>query len=156
MYTFLTRNGQTIAFLVGLLIVVAAIVTIVSGVGDWELIADDDPSRYDTTIFNLGMYAAIGLVIVCFIAAVLFGLLQLASDPKGAMKGIIGLAVIVGVFFVVYSSADPSVPMDGLLTEFGVSDGASKMISGAMWTALGLAVLAVLALAISEILNFFR
>ena len=156
MYTFLTRNGQTIGFGLGLLFVVIAIVSIFSGVDEFSSFADDDVARYDTTIFNFGMYAAIALVALCFVAAVIFGVAQLASDPKGAIKGIIGLVAVIALFFIIYSAADPDSEMLNRLSDFSVTDGQSKMITGAIWTALILAAAAVVATAVSEVVNFFR
>ena len=156
MYTFLTRNGQTIGFGLGLLLVIIAIVSIFSGVDAFSAFADDDPARYETTIFNFGMYAAFLLIGLAFVAALIFGVMQLASDPKGAIKGIIGLAAVIAIFFIIYSAADPDSEMLARLSDFSVSDGQSKMITGAIWTALILAGAAVIATAVSEVINFFR
>jgi len=156
MYTFLTRNGQTIGFGLGLLLVIVLIVSIFSGVDDFTAYADDDPARYETSIFNFGMYAAFFLMFLAAAAALVFGIIQLASDPKGALKGIIGLATVLIIFFIIYSAADPDSAMLARLSDFSVTDGQSKMISGAIWTALILAAVAVLATAVSEVINFFR
>lgn len=156
MYKFLTRNGQTVAFGVGLLIVLIAIALIIGGVEEFSAIPDDDLSRYQTTIFNFGLYASIGLVILCFVAAVLFGVYQLATNPKGALKGIIGLAVVVLLFFIIYSSADANLEMLDRLEDFNVSPTASQMITGGIATALILAAIATLAGVVGELVNFFR
>lgn len=156
MYTFLTRNGQTIAFGIGLVISVLMLLLIFGGVGEFESIPDDDLSRYDTTIFNFGLYAAIGLVILCLIAAVLFGIYQLATNPKGAIKAIAGLAAVLILFFILYSTADADVDMLDRLSDFSVSPGQSQFITGAIWTALILAAAGILATVVGEVVNFFK
>lgn len=156
MYAFLTKNGQTLAFGAGLILVVAAIVLIFSGLSGFEAYGDT-PERYQTTIFNFGMYAAIALIIIGLIAAVLFGIFQLATDPKGALKGIIGLVAIVVLFFVFYSIADPnSAMLSRLSSDFVVTPGQSKFISGGITTALILLAASVLAAAVAEVINFFK
>ncbi len=156
MYKFLTTNGQTIGFGLGLLLVIIMLVSIFSGVGDFTAYAEDDMARYDTTIFNVGMVAAIGLAILAALAALVFGALQFATDPKGAIKGLLGLVAVIIIFFIIYSAADPDAAMLSRLSDFDVTDGQSKMITGAIWTALILAGAAVLATVVSEVLNFFR
>jgi len=156
MYTFLTRNGQTIGFGIGLLLTIIMMVAILSGVDDFTAIPEEDMSRYQTTIFNAGLYFAIGLIILAAVAALLFGLFQFATDFKGALKGLLGLAAVVAIFFIIYSTADPDAAMLERLSDFVVTPGQSKMITGAIWTALILAGTAIAALVISEIINFFR
>ena len=156
MYTFLTRNGQTIAFGLGLVVTVLMLLLIFGGVAEFEAIPDDDLSRYDTTIFNFGLYAAIGLIVLCAIAAVLFGVYQLATNPKGALKGLIGLGVIIVLFFILYSSADPNTSMLERLSDFDVSTTESQFITGAIATALILAAIAAVATAVGEVINFFK
>ena len=158
MYTFLTRNGQTLAFGLGLLVTVIAVLLIITGVDEFSAIPETDISRYDTTIFNFGMYAAVFLAIAAAAAMVLFGIYQLASDPKGAIKGIIGLGVVIAVFLIIYSIADPNPQMLEIQARDGffVSPGQSKMITAGIATALILTVGSFIALAISEVLSFFR
>lgn len=159
MYKFLTRNGQTLGFGLGLLLVVGMLVSIFSGVEKFSAFAEDDMERYQTTIFNFGMYAAFFLVVAAAVAAVLFGIMQFVGNPKGALKGLLGLLAVVALFFVIYSAADPDVDMIKLLaetTDFAVTEGQSKMITGSIWTALILSGVAIAATVISEVLNFFR
>jgi hypothetical protein len=158
MYNLLTRNGQTIAFGVGLIIAIIMVAIISSGVGEWSLIGENDMARYETSIFNFGMYAAFALMFLAALAALVFGVVQLASSPKGAMKGIIGLVAVVVLFFIIYSAADPDPAMLERMaeSEFVVNEGQSKAITGAIWTAIILAGGAIVATAISEIINFFK
>lgn len=159
MYTFLTRNGQTVAFAVGFLVVLISLIIIFTNSGDFAAIADENnPARYDTSIFDFIMYAAAALVVLCAIAAVLFGIYQVATDPKGALKGLLGLGLVVVVLLILYSTADPDTEMLAVQARDGffVEPGESKFISGLILTALGMAGTAVVALAISEMISFFK
>ena len=159
MYAFLTKNGQTLAFGIGFLVVLLSLIIIFSGSGEFAAIDDENnPARYDTTIFNFIMYAAAALVVLCALAAVLFGIYQVATDPKGALKGLLGLGIVVVVLLILYSSADPDTAMLAAQARDGffVEPGESKFISGLILTALGMAGTAVVALAISEIISFFK
>ena len=156
MYRFLTKNGQTLAFLLGLVITVIMFVSIFGGLDTFSSIPEDDPSRYDVPIFNFGIGISMVLTVLCAAVAVLFGLVQFISNPKGALKGLIGIAVIIALFFIIYNAADPSVPKAGLLEEFSISDDRSKFISGAVATSLILVAVAAVATLISEVVNFFR
>ena len=158
MYTFLTRNGQTIAFGLGILITIVAVGIILGGVGDFEALGEENAARYDTRIFNFGMLAAGFMCAIAAAAMVAFGIYHLATDPKGAIKGIIGLGAIILIFFVIYSIADPNTQMLAVQAKDGflVSEGQSKMITGSIATGLILTIGAFLALAVSEILSLFR
>ncbi len=158
MYTFLTRNGQTLAFGLGLVIVVLMLIFIFSGVSDFEAIPETDVSRYDTSIFDFGMYGAAFLAFACAAAAVIFGIYQVATNPKGALKGLLGLAAVIILLLILYSTADADTAMLAAQAKDGffVEEGQSKFITGAIATALIMAGGAVLALAVSEVLSFFK
>jgi len=141
MYNFLVKNGQLLAFGVGLLI------TIIYFVGAF---GGDSPER-----FNFGLMTAIALSVLCAIAMVIFGLLQIASDPKGSLKGIITFGLLIGLFAVLYVTADPTLS-PATVKEFGLSDSTSKLISGAMLTTLFLIGATGLAFVASEVRNFFK
>ncbi len=139
MYSFLTRNGQTLAFGLGLLLAIGMVLSIYLGdVGTWSQIPENNITRYETGMFNFGMKASFVLMGAAAIAALLFGIFHFASNPKGALKGIIGLIAVIALFFIIYSAADPQPEMLEKMAEldFSVTQGQSKMITGAMWTAL--------------------
>ena len=156
MYKFLTRNGTALAFGLGVLIVVVGLISIMGGLEEFNMMSEEDQSQ--TSIFNSGIWAAIVLTIACFVLAVLFGLFQVVSDPKGALKMIIGLVVIVGLVFAFYSTAEvETTGKIGRQIEDGViSATTSKWISGALATTLILFGATFLVFIGSEIRNVFK
>ena len=81
------------------------------------------------------------------------------SNPKSALKGIVGIAALAAIFFIIYSSVDPGADSAGVLKEvenFSVSDGASKFISGALITTIVLSLLALATFVVFEVINLFK
>ncbi len=144
MYNFLVKNGQLVAFGVGLLITIVYFVGAVGG---------DSPDR-----FNFGLITAMVLAAICAVVMIAFGLFQVASDPKGSMKGIITFGLLIGLFAVLYSTADPTLSPAMIAggEGAGLSDSTSKLISGGMLTTLFLLGATGVAFALSEIRNFFK
>ena len=156
MYKTLTRNGQMFAFGLGLLITVAFLASVFSGLDEFNGLSKE--GKYETGIFNLGLYAVAALTVLGAAAMLIFGVLQVVTDLKGSMKGLIGFAIMLIIFGIAYSTATvESGPLwDPLLKDFGVSEGASKFITGAIWTCLAMIAIAVVTFVLSEIRNFFK
>ena len=156
MYTFLSKNGQTVGFLLGFVLVVIFLLMVISGLDSFNGLSEEQ--QLATNIFNFGLYAAIGLCIVAAIAAVLFGLFHLLTDLKGSMKFLIALVGVLVVFFIGYSMADADMTsaIQATIEEFEVSEGISKFISGSLITTLLLAGIALVSFIVFEILNFFK
>ncbi len=162
MYKFLTKNGQTIAFLLGVAIVVIFLLSVIGGMGTFDGLAKED--QYKSNIFNFGLSGAIALVVIAAIAMVAFGLWQVISNLKGSLKGIIGFAALAGIFLVAYSSASGTADafIEAAIQKFrdsgngDISAGNLKFIGGGISTVGVLLALAVGAFVISEIRNFFK
>lgn len=158
MYTSLSKNGQTIGFLLGAVLSILFVVIMVSG---WDsfLALGPAPESYKTGIFDFGMYASIGLVIAGILAILLFGVSQMASDPKSAIKGIAGVAVLAVIFFITYSAADGEATgaiARSVENAGGLSANALKLIGGAITTSIILSLTAAGAIVVAELLNFFK
>ncbi len=155
MYKFLAKNGQLLAFGLGVLITAIFLASALGGIDKFTALAEDQ--RGTSNIFNFGLMAAIGLVIIGAIAALLFGLFQTISHPKGALKGIIGIGLILVLFFVGQALAGPDTQsILDTRAEFNVTDGQSALINGSIMGALLLAGLALAAFVFSEVRNFFK
>ena len=155
MYNFLSKNGQLFAFILGLIVTAIFLFSVFGGLDSFNALAEDQ--RATTNIFDFGLYAAMGLTVACAALALLFGLGQTLFNPKGAIKGIIGLAVLAGLYFAgqAMAGADTASVVE-TLREFKVTDGQSGFINGAIGGGLILLGIAAAVFVISELLNFFK
>ena len=144
MYKFLVKNGQLVAFGIGLLITVIFFAGAAGG---------DSPER-----FNFGLSAAILLAILCALGMLLFGLYHMATNLKGSVKGLITFGAIIVLFGILYGTANAggNASLMDTMKEFNVGENVSKFISAAIWTTLALGVIAIASFALSEIRNFFK
>ena len=161
MYKFLSKNGQTLAFLLGVVLVGIFLASVLSGIGDWNPNSDN---KYDTNIFNFGLTAARGLIIIAAIGMIVFGLFHVLTNFKGSIKGIIGFAILLAVFFIAYNSASGEAEpfIKGAVENFEGSQnvtmtpGNLKFIGGGISTTIILAAVAAAAFVLSEIRNLFK
>lgn len=161
MYKFLSKNGQTLGFLLGIIVVAIFLISVLSGVGSWN---DTGDSKYDTTIFDFGLQAVQALIVIAALGMVIFGLFHVLTNFRGSIKGIIGFAILLGIFFVAFSSASGEVEpfVQGAVENFEGSQGVEmtannlKFISGGISTAVILAGVAAAAFVLSEIRNLFK
>ena len=156
MYKALTKYGQLAAFSVGLIVIVVFFASVFSGVDVFNGLAKED--RGTTTIFNAGLYATLGLLVVCAAAAVLFGIYHMVTNPKGAIKAIIALAILLVLFFALYSTSEPETSgiVANAVEKFNLTGGESQFISAAIKSTLILGGIAVLSFIVSEVTNIFK
>ncbi len=162
MYNFLTKNGQTIAFLLGVTLVAVFLINVTAGMASFEALPEEQQA--ETGIFNFGLSGAIVLVIVAAIAMLLFGIFQVVTNIKGSLKGIIGLVVLGLVFLIAYNttSGDPNPFIQGAIDKFQsagngtITEGNLKFIGGGITTVGVLVGIAVAAFVIAEIRNLFK
>lgn len=64
-------------------------------------------------------------------------LLSMARDPKKAVQSLIGVAVLVALFFIGYSMADSSVTTKQV-EEFNMTEDISKMVGGTLYMLYGM------------------
>ncbi|MEM9886356.1 MAG: hypothetical protein AAF849_10720 [Bacteroidota bacterium] len=157
MYQFLSKNGQTIAFGLGVVLTAIFLISAFGGIEKFNMLPEEE--QWQTNIFNIGFYAVIALTILCFAAALLFGVGQMFGDLKGALKGIIGIAALVVIFFIVYSAVDPAADSAGVMKEikqFELTDGQSKFISAGLVTTIILSLVALATFVVFEVINLFK
>jgi hypothetical protein len=155
MYKLLTRHGQSMAFGLGVLVTIIFLASIFSGLETFDGLSKED--QYQTSIFNFGIYASIGLVIICAISMVAFGVYQIASNFKNSIQGIAGFAVMIVIFLVARATAGADTGrLEAVKETFNVGPSQSSFISGAITTALVMLGIAALAFVVSEIRNFFK
>ncbi len=105
MYNFLSKNGQLLAFLVGVVLVVIFLGIALSQAGNYDFANMKPSDRFNVNIFDFGLLAAIVLTIISAAGMLLFGLFQIVTNAKASIKGIIGVAVIVLLMVVLYNMA---------------------------------------------------
>ena len=156
MYEFFKKHGQLVALLLGAAISIIFLLGAFGGAEEFEALSKE--AKKQSNNFNFGLYAGVYLPIIALVVAAGFGIMQMASNPKGSIKGIAGLVALGVVFFILYSIADPagSPSMQATLEKFDVSDNISKMISGALNTNWLLVIAAVGLIIIFELRNAFK
>jgi len=156
MYKFLTKNGQLIAFGLGTLLTIIFYALVSTGLEEFTALdLAKDPARFETTIFDFGLMAARGLTGLAAVIAVLFGIYHTATNPKGAIKVIAGLAVVAVVFGIAYSSADGFVK-ESWASDFQITPDISKFVEASILTTLGLLGIALAIFILGEIRNLFK
>ena len=166
MYDFLKKHGQTVAF--GLGVVITLIFLIMIFTSDAPLTAEsEDTDKYASTIYSFGIAAAILLTILCAVAALGFGVFQTATNPKGSLKGLIGLGIVAVLAIVGYSMA-AGTPAEDHATlveavnkfqdaqDSEITTGKYKFIGGSILTSLILLVISVASLLFFGIRSFFK
>ena len=170
MYAFLNKYGQALAFGVGVLVVLIFMVSIFTA-PEAEITALTSESagdeKYATGVFDFGLYASGLLIFLAFLAAILFGLVQVASNPKGSLKGIIGALLLIVICFVCYSVANNDISQESAAIQNSIAKfegdqgvdftgGTLKFISGSIIAAVVLIILSVVSLIASGIWGIFK
>ena len=175
MYKLLTSKGQLFAIALGILSILVAF-SGVFGLGskfsaDTDLVdvlkkgvednADDTAIGMRETLldmFTMNTYVPLALIGIALLLAVLFGLYGIVSNPKGSIKIILGMGLLLALFFIfsTTSGAETSGSLMKLAEKFNISDGVSAYISGGIKTAMLASVVAFFGAIIMEILNIFK
>lgn len=164
MYSLLTNKGQLFALILGLVVIAIYLFSVMGGLSSAGYGLGDDLNQImkntdeKFSFFELPLMIVAGLVVIALVIAVLFGLLQLFSAPKNSMKGIIGVALILGLFFLFYSmaTAETTGKMAELAQRFNISTNVSKFISAGISTVGTLSIGALVIMVLSEIRNLFK
>lgn len=171
MYAFLNKNGQALAFGIGVLVVLIFMVSIFSADGaEIEALTSDavkGPEKYATGVFDFGIFASIGLIILAFAVAIIFGITQLASNPKGSLKGIIGFVALIVICFICYQTANGDISQESQaiqnsINKFKADQGAAfdggllKFVGGSIIAAVALIALSILSLIAFGIRGIFK
>ena len=94
---FLNKHGQTIAFLIGGILALYAIIQGLTAQGQV------DSGGAITANVNMAVQFAIIAMIVALAIWVILELIFLAGQPKKAVKGVIGIGALVAIYFVAKS-----------------------------------------------------
>lgn len=159
MYKFLIKNGQSLAFLLGAGISILFGILIFVGIKDRSLPEMTNDALMETTIFNFGIQASIALILIAaFLVFVVFAIAGLVRDFKGSLKVLLGIGIILLIFFIFYSISQPEAAgkIKELVDERGMSDSVSKFISAGIKTTGTLLGLTVVIWVFSELRNALK
>jgi len=155
-----------IGFVLGLLVVGIVLISALTGLGsagydtgtDLNAVLKSEGSTETFDFFNMAVMLPVVLIGLIVALLVLFSLFQIISNPKGSIKGILGLLLVAVMFFVFYSMAAPETT--GKLAElhgrFNIGEQASKIISGGIKTTGILFIAGIILMFVSEIINLFK
>lgn len=157
MYKLFSKYGLILAFVIGLVFILIFLIPALSGLPEGFSVMGTE-EQVNTNAFDVGLKATGGLLIATIIITILASLLSLAKNPKGAIKGIIGIAVLLVVVFVLYStsSAEASGRVQAAMQEFNVSASMSKWISAFLKSSFILAGAAIVLMILGEVRNLFK
>jgi cation transport ATPase len=144
MYKFLTKNGQTISFFVGLAITVIFLVIVFTGLEEFSML-DPKTTARESNLFNFGITASVALIVICTIGMIAFILLNIVTNFKGNIRLLIGVGIVGALFLVMYMGADfepEGTFLGNLLIKNKITAGQNGFIVGGLWTAVILTVVA--------------
>ena len=164
MYKLLTSKGQIFAVILGLISVLIAIGSIVSGVKSNYTMSDDlnrimkDNADATFDFFNPAISIVMILVLLALFLAIASAVMGFFTDPKGSIKFLLALAGMAILFVILYasSSAEGGARLVMLSEKFNISDGVSKLISGGVKTTVVAILIAAVGALIMEVINFFK
>lgn len=156
MYNFLLRNGTTIAFVVGFIASIILVVAVVSGGGEFAI--DDFANLYKVGAFGTAVKIGVAFVILGLIAIALGGLYGLVTNPRSAIKFVIGGALLVVLLGVLYtmSPEETSGPIRLLNEEYDIQGTTTRLISGGILVTVILLGVAFATVLLAEIRNAFK
>jgi hypothetical protein len=163
MYNYLSKNGQLVAFLLGVVMVLIFLAMAIPTAGDYFFDTMTDEELFQVDIFNFGILAAGVLTAICAAGILFFGIYHVASNPKGSIKGIVGVLVIAVLMYLFYmvAAGEPDHPtIAGAIEKYETSsegrfitEGNLKWIGGAIRAGLLMAGLAFVALIVMPIIS---
>lgn len=170
MYAFLNKYGQALAFGIGVLVTLIFLVSIFTMPEEQMTMLSDENAgaeKYATTAFDFGLYGSIFLTVIAFVVALVFGIGQLASNPKGSVKGLLGLAALLVVVFISYSVANNDISQESAeiqraIEKFNTDQeanfdgGTLKFVSGSIIASVVLIGLSILSLIVFGIRGIFK
>jgi len=165
MYKFLTKNGQTMALGLGVLVIAIFLISIYSGFSSsgYDMSTDlnklSDAEQADIGFFDAGIGLTVALIAIAFaLAFIVFGIFDLIKFPKNAIKFAIGAIGLGIIFFALYATStfDNSGRLEMLNADNDITESISKYISGGIKTTLGLLGFSALAVIVGELWALFK
>jgi formate hydrogenlyase subunit 4 len=105
-------------------------------------------------ISTYGLYAAYFLVGLAVVLAIILPLINSLSNPKALLGSLVGLVAILVVFFIGYSISSSDI--NAVYTKFGIDEGSSKFIGGALITMYLMIGIALVSILVTEVNKIFK
>jgi hypothetical protein len=104
--------------------------------------------------FDIYLYLSYTLVIIATLAAIILPLINAFGDPKGLLKSLIGVAVLVVLYFISYALASNEVTP--VYTRFAVGPELSKIVGGSLILMYILLLIAIVGIVYTEIVKLVK
>ncbi len=166
MYKFLSSRGQTLALVLGLVVIAIFLISVMTGLSGqgYDMSTDlnglPDEAKAKIDFFNPGLYLTTGLAILGGVLAIVFGIIGIIKFPKSSMKAIIAIVVLLIGFFIFYSMSATEFgagsKMSELIQKYSLGDSTVKFIGGGINITILLALLSLVLMVVFEIKNAFN
>lgn len=107
-YQFLKKYGVAISFGTGTVLAILTYAIILGGFPEFN---PGKKELQELSIFNFGLYTTYCLFTIACVLVVLFSMINVAKNPKGSVKGVVGFVILLVLFFITHSMGN------GFLTE---------------------------------------
>jgi len=152
-----TKIGKLVQIMMYVLLGVSLIMIIAFYFGGTESITFTSGKEYSYPGFTDNMiYWAYALFIISTLSALLFPIISLVTDikkAKNSLIGIVGLAVIVGLAYVLASGV---IPTFHNFEKFNITESISKSVGTGLYTTYLLGGMAILGILYTEISKSFK
>ena len=168
-YKFLAKNGLTLGLVLGLIGIAIMIIPVLTGIDSFNEVQatlGDNVNKLSQTkesnIFLYGIYAALGLIVIAFGLAIIFGIFGTLKNVKENKKALIGVGLLAVLFIALNAAANTNLgpEMTQIVNDprYGIEGNISiyKWISAGITGTLILIAVAFAAMVILEIWNFFK
>ncbi len=157
MYKLFAKYGLILAFVIALIFTLIFLVPVLSGLpaGFNELPPEDQVA---TDVFDVGLKAAIVLIIASVAILILGSLYSIVKNPKSALKGLLGIAVLLVLIFVLYSTtgAESNARVLAAMEEFNVTQNMTRIFSAFLKGSFILAGIALVLMLLGEIRSLLQ
>lgn len=159
MYSFLIRRGPLVAFIAALVLIIVGVIPIMSGAEALDALPEQEQAfSPEGDIFYPVLYITAALFVLAVAAAILLSLFNVLKNPKGSIRGLIGFAGLVVLFFIFWSMSDAEATgsLKATMDQFNITPEISKLIGASIRLTLFLFLASVVLMIVMEVWNFFK
>lgn len=152
MYQKLLKNGTAIAMIVGTAFIALFAIGIIAGE------KSVDANGVESVEVDLGLQITVVLTFLAFLAMIVGVGKDILLSGKRGLRSFIGFVILLILFFILKATVtvEKGGKWDILYKEYGVSDGASALVSAGLYTCGAILIISLLTFVYSEIRSFFN